>query len=136
MSFRFLSLCCIIPAKYVEATNKYLEAAMNARIIGSGTETMDPNLYDPLKYSSFHAFANDLIALMPMDELHLTSSVFVGPACSTQVRYINTEDYEGGFDGAAVADMLMLTSIEPDYRNWTPSFLWTTVRRTQSLCSN
>ncbi|GMI92760.1 D14-LIKE2 [Hibiscus trionum] len=155
-----------------------LQAAMNARILGSGTETMvlahgfggdqslwdkilpyltkhyqvlvfdwpfsgavkDPNLYDPLKYSSFDSFAHDLIALM--EELHLTSSVFVGHSMSGMIgciasikkpllfnrlilvgaspRYIDIDDYEGGFDAVAVSSML--TSIESDYENWTSSF--------------
>ncbi|XP_012444324.2 strigolactone esterase D14 [Gossypium raimondii] len=155
-----------------------LKAAMNARVIGSGSETMilahgfggdqslwdkilpyltkhyhvllfdwlcsgtvkDPNLYDPLKYASFDAFADDLIALM--DELHLTSSVFVGHSMSGMIgciasikrpqlfsrlifvgsspRYITTDDYEGGFDGAAIDNMM--SSIESDYGNWTSNF--------------
>ncbi|MBA0564463.1 hypothetical protein Golax_006967 [Gossypium laxum] len=156
-----------------------LQAAMNARIIGSGSETMVlahgfggdqslwdkilpyltkhyqvllfdwlfsgavkyPNLYDPLRYSSFDAFADDLIALM--DELHLTSSVFVGHSMSGMIgciasikrpqlfsrliligaspRYINTDDYEGGLEGATIDNMI--TSIESGYENWTLSFV-------------
>ncbi|KAG4144204.1 hypothetical protein ERO13_D05G022800v2 [Gossypium hirsutum] len=152
-----------------------LQAAMNARIIGSGSETMVlahgfggdqslwdkilpyltkhyqvllfdwlfsgavkyPNLYDPLRYSSF----DDLIALM--DELHLTSSVFVGHSMSGMIgciasikrpqlfsrliligaspRYINTDDYEGGLEGATIDNMI--TSIESGYENWTLSFV-------------
>lgn len=40
----------------------------------------DPNLYDPVKYSSYDAFANDLISLI--EELNLESSVFVGHSMS------------------------------------------------------
>ncbi|XWS17218.1 hypothetical protein CRYUN_Cryun33cG0049400 [Craigia yunnanensis] len=160
-----------------------LQEAMNARIIGSGSETMvlahgfgadqsvwdkvlpyltqhyqvvvfdwtfagavkDPNLFDPLKYTSYDAFANDLIALM--DELDLKSSVFVGHSMSGMIgciasikrpelfnwlilvvaspRYINTDDYEGGFDAAAIDNIL--SDIESDYENWASSFLALTV---------
>ncbi|XVF49229.1 hypothetical protein PTKIN_Ptkin03bG0251800 [Pterospermum kingtungense] len=153
-------------------------AAMNARTIGSGSETMvlahgfgadqsvwdkilpyltqhyqvvvfdwtfsgavkDPNLFDPLKYTSYDAFANDLIALM--DELDLKSSVFVGHSMSGMIgciasikrpelfkrlilvgaspRYINIDDYEGGFEDAAVDNIL--STIESDYENWTSGF--------------
>ncbi|KAE8682865.1 hypothetical protein F3Y22_tig00111234pilonHSYRG00095 [Hibiscus syriacus] len=153
-------------------------AAMNAKLVGSGSETMvlahgfgadqsvwdkvlpcltqhyqvvvfdwtfsgaikDPNLFDPLKYSSYDAFADDLIALM--DELHLKNSVFVGHSMSGMIgciasikrpqlftrlvlvaaspRYINIDDYEGGFDEAAIDGIL--SSIEFDYENWTSIF--------------
>ncbi|XVF34791.1 hypothetical protein REPUB_Repub18cG0088900 [Reevesia pubescens] len=155
-----------------------LQAAMNAKIIGSGSETMvlahgfgadqsvwdkilpyltqyyqvvvfdwtfsgavqDPNLFDPLKYSSYDAFANDLIALM--DELNLKSSVFVGHSMSGMIgciasikrpelfnililvgaspRYINLDDYEGGFEDEAIDNIL--SNIKSDYENWTSSF--------------
>ncbi|XP_022731665.1 strigolactone esterase D14-like [Durio zibethinus] len=155
-----------------------LQAAMNARIIGSGSKTMvlahgfggdqsvwdkilpyltkhyrvvvfdwtfsgavkDPNLFDPLKYSSYDAFANDLIALM--DKLDLKSSVFVGHSMSGMIgciasikrpqlfnrlilvgaspRYINIDDYEGGFEDAAID--IILSSIKSDYDNWASSF--------------
>ncbi|OMO58081.1 hypothetical protein COLO4_34882 [Corchorus olitorius] len=155
-----------------------VQAAMNARIIGSGNETMvlahgyggdqsvwdkilpyltqhyqvvvfdwtfsgavkDPNLFDPLKYSSYHPFADDLIALM--DELNLSSSVFVGHSMSGMIgciasikrpdlfsrlilvaaspRYINTDDYEGGFDDGAIDNII--SNIESNYENWTSAF--------------
>ncbi|MCL7022079.1 hypothetical protein MKW94_005180 [Papaver nudicaule] len=97
-------------------------AAMNARIIGSGEDTIifahgfgtdqsiwektipfftqryrvllfdwcfsgsikEPNhLYDPVKYSSFDGFANDLIDLL--DEIDLKASVFVGHSMSGMI---------------------------------------------------
>lgn len=157
---------------------KSLQASMNARIIGSGGETMvlahgfgldqsvwdkilpyltqhyqvvvfdwlfsgavkDPNIFDPLKYSSYDAFANDLIALM--DELDLKSSVFVGHSMSGMIgciasikrpelfnrlilvgaspRYINIDEYEGGFEAAAIDNLL--SDVECNYQNWTSSF--------------
>ncbi|KAK8595635.1 hypothetical protein V6N13_000336 [Hibiscus sabdariffa] len=153
-------------------------AAMNARILGSGSETMvlahgfggdqsvwnkllpcltqhyqvvvfdwtfsgavqDPNLFDPTKYTSYDAFADDLIALM--DELHLKPSVFVGHSMSAMIgcvasikrsqlftrlvlvsgspRYINIDDYEGGFDEAGIDGII--SSIESNYETWTSIF--------------
>lgn len=101
-----------------------LSAALNAKIIGAGTEPMvlahgfgvdqsiwdkitpflaqhykimvfdwpfsgsvqDTNLYDPVKYSSYDAFANDLITLL--DENCLKSSVFIGHSMSGMIGCI------------------------------------------------
>lgn len=103
---------------------KGLSAAMNARIIGSGSEAIilahgyggdqslwdkilpclaknyqvlvfdwafsgaveDPNLFEPIKYSSYDAFADDLISLI--DEMNLKSSVFVGHSMSGMIGCI------------------------------------------------
>lgn len=46
----------------------------------------DPSLFDPVKYSSYDAFANDLISLM--DELDLKSSVLVGHSMSGMIGCI------------------------------------------------
>ncbi|XVF49231.1 hypothetical protein PTKIN_Ptkin03bG0251900 [Pterospermum kingtungense] len=101
----------------------------------------DPNyLFDPLKYTSYDAFADDLIALM--DELGLKSSVFVGHSLSGMIgcvastkrpqlfsrlilvgaspRYTNTDGYEGGFEDATIDNML--SNIESDYENWISAF--------------
>ncbi|MBA0806731.1 hypothetical protein Gohar_022589 [Gossypium harknessii] len=136
---------------------KSLQAAMNARIIGSGSETMVlahgfggdqslwdkilpyltkhyqvllfdwlfsgavkyPNLYDPLRYSSFDAFADDLIALM--DELHLTSSVFVGHSMSGMIGCIASIKRPQLFSGLILVGAS--PSIESGYENWTLSFV-------------
>ncbi|MBA0806730.1 hypothetical protein Gohar_022588 [Gossypium harknessii] len=133
-----------------------LKAAMNARVIGSGSETMilahgfggdqslwdkilpyltkhyhvllfdwlcsgtvkDPNLYDPLKYASFDAFADDLIALM--DELHLTSSVLVGHSMSGMIGCIASIKKPQLFSRLIFVGSS--PSIESDYGNWTSSF--------------
>ena len=122
-----------------------LQEAMNARIIGSGRETMvlahgfgadqsvwekiipyltlhyqvvvfdwtfsgavkDPNLFDPLKYSSYDAFANDLIALM--DELDLKSSVFVGHSMSGMIGCI------ASIKRPELFNRLMLVGASPRY---------------------
>jgi pimeloyl-ACP methyl ester carboxylesterase len=46
----------------------------------------DPNLFDPVKYSSYDAFASDLIALV--DEMNLQSLVFVGHSMSGMIGCI------------------------------------------------
>jgi pimeloyl-ACP methyl ester carboxylesterase len=46
----------------------------------------DHSLFNPLKYSSYDAFANDLIALL--DELNLQSLVFVGHSMSGMIGCI------------------------------------------------
>ncbi|KAA8535007.1 hypothetical protein F0562_030010 [Nyssa sinensis] len=157
---------------------KLLSTAMNARIIGSGDQTIilahgyggdqsfwdkilpclsqhyqvllfdwnfsgavkDQNLFDPVKYTSLEAFADDLITLV--EEMNLRSSVFVGHSMSGMIgciasikrpelftrlillgaspRYINGEDYEGGFEESAVKQML--TNLELNFNNWASFF--------------
>ncbi|CAN4116820.1 unnamed protein product [Withania somnifera] len=97
-------------------------------------------LFDADKYSSYYAFADDLIALA--DEMKLDSSIFVGHSMSgiigciasikrpslfnrlilvsSSPRFINLEDYEGGFE---VTDMEeMLKNIEKNFEVWSSSF--------------
>ncbi|KAI3923695.1 hypothetical protein MKW98_011325 [Papaver atlanticum] len=154
-------------------------AAMNARIIGSGEDTIifahgfgtdqsiwdktipfftkryrvllfdwcfsgsiqEPNhLFDPVKHSSFDGFANDLIDLL--DEIGLKSSVFVGHSMSGMIgclasirrpdlfkrlillgaspRYINCEDYEGGFEETQIEDIFV--NIESNFHGWASYF--------------
>ncbi|KAL5768896.1 hypothetical protein ACOSP7_015442 [Xanthoceras sorbifolium] len=100
----------------------------------------DPNLFDPVKHSSYEAFANDLITLL--DENDVKSSVFVGHSMSGMIgclasvkrpelfkrlilvaaspRYINTDDYEGGFQTSDVEQII--TNIETNYNEWSSSF--------------
>lgn len=100
----------------------------------------DPSLFDPVKYSSYDAFANDLIILM--DELDLKSSVLVGHSMSGMIgciasikrpdlfkklilvaaspRYINADDYEGGFNNSEVEDII--SNIESNFYNWAQAF--------------
>lgn len=107
----------------------------------SGAVTVkDPALFDPVKYSSYDAFADDLIALL--DELSFKSSVFVGHSMSAMIgciasikrpdlfnrliligaspRYINTEDYEGGFESRIVDNMI--SNVETNYEEWATAF--------------
>ncbi|KAL2532670.1 alpha/beta-Hydrolases superfamily protein [Abeliophyllum distichum] len=155
-----------------------MSTAMNAKIIGSGEETLvlahgfgtdqsiwdkvvpyladhcqvvvfdwcfsgavkDPDLYDAAKYSTYDAFADDIICLL--DEMKLKSSVFVGHSMSgmigciasikrpdlfhklilvtTSPRFLNSEDYEGGFELSDVEQIF--SSIESNYEQWTSSF--------------
>ncbi|KAI4380688.1 hypothetical protein MLD38_006851 [Melastoma candidum] len=157
---------------------KPLSETMNARILGTGTETLvlghgfgvdqsiwdkifpslvgryrvvlfdwffsgtvkDPNLFDPKKYCSYYPYAEDLISLL--DEMGLKNVILIGHSMSAMIgciasvkrpelfeklvlvlaspRYLNTEDYEGGFDAAAVDGMI--ASIESDYNLWATSF--------------
>ncbi|PIA65205.1 hypothetical protein AQUCO_00100587v1 [Aquilegia coerulea] len=100
----------------------------------------DPNEFDPIKYSSLDAFAKDLIALL--DEMNLTSSVFIGHSMSGMVgclasikrgdlfkrlvvigaspRYMNSEDYEGGFEKPQIDQIF--TSIESNFPVWATNF--------------
>ncbi|KAL3535777.1 hypothetical protein ACH5RR_004238 [Cinchona calisaya] len=162
---------------------KTLSTAMNARIIGSGNETIilahgyggdhsvwdkvisslaqsykvlvfdwsfsgavkDLDLFDAAKYSSYDAFADDIIALL--EEMNLKSCVFVGHSMSGMIgciasvkrpdlftrlvlvssspRFINSEDYEGGFEMPHVEQLL--ASIESNYEQWATSFASTVV---------
>ncbi|KAF5459084.1 hypothetical protein F2P56_023071 [Juglans regia] len=160
-------------------TEKDLSTALNAKIIGSGSEVMvlahgfggdqsvwdkilpslsqhysvlifdwnfsgaidqDLNLYDPVKYSSYDAFANDLVELL--DEMRLKSLVFVGHSMSGMIgciasikrpdlfkrlilvgsspRYINTKGYEGGFGNSDIEQII--SNVESNYQNWASAF--------------
>ncbi|KAG8372706.1 hypothetical protein BUALT_Bualt12G0094600 [Buddleja alternifolia] len=109
----------------------------------------DPTLYDPARYSSYDAFADDLIYVM--DEMKLNSSssssssssvVFVGHSMSAIIgciasikrphlfrklllvgpspRFINEDEYEGGFHMSEIEDMF--SSIESNFEAWASSF--------------
>ncbi|KAF9617260.1 hypothetical protein IFM89_035204 [Coptis chinensis] len=155
-----------------------LKASMNARIIGSGDDTVilahgfggdqsiwdktvsclaqqysvmvfdwnfsgatnDPSMFDPVKYSSYDAFAKDLIALL--DEMNLSSSVFIGHSMSGMIgclasikrpdlfkrlvligaspRYLNSEDYEGGFEKPQIEEIFL--NIESNFQMWATNF--------------
>lgn len=100
----------------------------------------DKSLYDPVKYSSLEAFADDLITLMTQMELEAVT--FVGHSMSGMIgclasikrpqlfkslillgaspRYINTDDYQGGFTSSDIEQLLR--SIESNYENWVSAF--------------
>ncbi|CAI9100288.1 OLC1v1037253C1 [Oldenlandia corymbosa var. corymbosa] len=157
---------------------KSISKSMNAKILGSGKQTIvlahgyggdnsvwdnvinplselyqvlvfdwsfsgvvkDLDLFDAVKYSSYDAFADDLIDLL--EEMNLKSSVFVGHSMSGMIgciasvkrpdlftrlvlvasspRFINTDEYEGGFEIPQVEQLF--ASIESNYDQWAPSF--------------
>ena len=84
--------------------------------VGSGNS--DPRAYDFAKYDSLHGYADDVVEIM--DALELTDAVYVGHSVSAMIgvlasitdgsrfgslilvgpspKYINTGEYEGGFE--------------------------------------
>ncbi|GAB2232496.1 hypothetical protein Drorol1_Dr00011533, partial [Drosera rotundifolia] len=102
-------------------------------------ELEDP--FDTVKYSTYDTFADDLIGLM--DEMELGSQpVFVGHSMSGMIgciasirrpelfkkliligaspRYLNSEDYEGGFERPEVDQLL--SAIESNFHSWASAF--------------
>ncbi|KAK8949138.1 putative esterase KAI2 [Platanthera zijinensis] len=89
---------------------------------------------------SFEAFADELISLL--DEIKMKGVVFVGHSMSGMIgciasvkrpelfahlllvsaspRYMNLEDYEGGFDVPMIESLL--NSIRSDFHSWSESF--------------
>lgn len=101
----------------------------------SGAVT-DKSLYDHAKYTSFEPYADDLITII--DEMDLKCVTFVGHSMSAMIgciastkkpelfkrlilvtaspRYINTDDYEGGFESSDIEQLV--STIESQYENW------------------
>ncbi|KAF2304564.1 hypothetical protein GH714_033602 [Hevea brasiliensis] len=99
------------------------------------------HLFDPDKYSSYDAFADDLICLIDDMNLNLPL-VFIGHSMSGMIgciasikrpelfkrivligsspRYINADDYEGGFNKSEIDDIV--SNIESDFQNWVLGF--------------
>ncbi|XP_008775243.2 strigolactone esterase D14-like [Phoenix dactylifera] len=93
------------------------------------------------KYSSFTAFADDLISLI--DETNLDGVIFIGHSMSGMIgciasvkrpdlfshlvligaspRYLNSEGYEGGFERMEVEKMFV--AIESNFQSWAQSFV-------------
>ncbi|KAL3747543.1 hypothetical protein ACJRO7_016351 [Eucalyptus globulus] len=100
----------------------------------------DKNLFDPGKYSTYDAYADDLIALL--DERGLKSVIFLGHSMSGMIgciasikrpelfqrlmlllaspRYLNLGDYVGGFEESQIDDMV--SSIRSNYQEWVENF--------------
>ncbi|GAA0150730.1 hypothetical protein Leryth_022199 [Lithospermum erythrorhizon] len=100
----------------------------------------DPNLFDSGKYTSYDAFADDLITIM--DEMNLSSTIYVGHSMSGMIgciasikrpelfkklvlvsaspRFKNSEDYEGGFEESDIEQLI--SNIEHNYEIWSTSF--------------
>ncbi|OEL15209.1 Strigolactone esterase D14 [Dichanthelium oligosanthes] len=92
-------------------------------------------------YYTFSRFADELVALM--DEMKLSGAVYVGHSMAGMIgciasikrpdlfahlvlvgaspRYMNSEDYEGGFDESDIE--AMLASISSDFHGWAEGFV-------------
>ena len=102
--------------------------------VGSGRS--DLSAYDPEKYGSLRGYAADLVEICR--ELELTDVVFVGHSVSAMIgvlafeqapelfgalvmvgpspRYVNDDDYTGGFSRADIAGLL--DSLESNHLGW------------------
>src|SRR4051812_12893278 len=102
--------------------------------VGAGGS--DLSAYDPARYSSLHAYADDVLAICR--ELDLREVIFVGHSVSAMIgalaaieepdrfaklvfvgpspRYIDAEGYRGGFEEADIAELL--DSLESNYLGW------------------
>ncbi|KAL9242384.1 hypothetical protein vseg_016389 [Gypsophila vaccaria] len=98
------------------------------------------NGFDPIKYGSFDAYVDELVGLV--DEMSIKTCVFVGHSMAGMIgcmasikrpllfkkliligaspRYINTEDYEGGFETPEIDQLL--TTIETNFMPWASAF--------------
>ncbi|MEP7203815.1 MAG: alpha/beta hydrolase [Ilumatobacteraceae bacterium] len=103
-------------------------------LVGAGHS--DLSAYDPTRYSSLQAYADDILEIC--DELTLTDLIFVGHSVSAMIgalaaikeptrfdklvmigpspRYIDDDDYVGGFDENDISDML--DSLDSNYLGW------------------
>ncbi|CAO2841468.1 unnamed protein product [Amaranthus hypochondriacus] len=103
-------------------------------------EVQSNHCFDALKYDSLHAFSDDLLSLM--DEMNIKTCTFVGHSMSAMIgciasikrphlfkklvligaspKYINTEDYEGGFDATQIEQFI--ETIETNFLIWATAF--------------
>lgn len=102
--------------------------------VGSGQS--DLSAFEPGKYDSLHGYADDLLEVV--QSLDLTNAIVVGHSVGSMIavlaatrdasrlgalvlvgpspRYVNTDDYVGGFGQAAMDSML--DSLDADYLGW------------------
>ena len=102
--------------------------------VGAGES--DPSAYDPTRYTTLQAYADDLLDIV--GELDLTGVIFVGHSVSAMVgvlaaiaqperfaklvlvgpspRYIDDGLYAGGFSAADIEELL--ESLESNYLGW------------------
>ncbi|MGK5115085.1 MULTISPECIES: alpha/beta fold hydrolase [unclassified Geodermatophilus] len=102
--------------------------------VGSGRS--DLSAYDPVKYGSLQGYADDVVEICR--ELELTDVVFVGHSVSSMIgvlaaarapevfgalvmvgpspRYVDDEDYTGGFSRADIAGLL--ESLDSNHLGW------------------
>ncbi|KAL5228860.1 hypothetical protein ABZP36_017125 [Zizania latifolia] len=108
---------------------------------GGGGGADDAAEDDEEQRYTFARFADELVALM--DEMEVSRAVYVGHSMSGMVgciasvkrpdlfthlvlvgaspRYINSEDYEGGFDQPDIDELL--ASISSDFHSWAKGFV-------------
>ena len=102
----------------------------------AGAGGADPAAYDPHKYSSLKAYADDVLEIC--SELDLTNVIFVGHSVSAMIgvlaaadqperfcalvlvgpspRYINDDGYVGGFSRSDIEGLL--DSLDSNYLGW------------------
>jgi sigma-B regulation protein RsbQ len=102
--------------------------------VGAGRS--DASAYDPARYTTLHAYADDLLDIL--GELDLTGVIFVGHSVSAMIgvlaaiarpdrfaklvlvgpspRYIDDDLYVGGFSAADIEELL--ESLESNYLGW------------------
>ncbi|KAH9619992.1 hypothetical protein KSS87_005339 [Heliosperma pusillum] len=105
-----------------------------------GAGTTNPDYFDFDRYSTLQGFAHDLLAIL--EELHVTSCVFLGHSLSAVVgaiasvlrphlfsklifisaspRYLNDVDYYGGFEQEDLNQLF--EAIESNYKAWCSGF--------------
>ncbi|KDP21908.1 hypothetical protein JCGZ_03046 [Jatropha curcas] len=101
---------------------------------------VNPNLYDPNKYSNFEGYANDLVTLL--DVLNVNQSTYIGHSMSAMIgclasikrpelfhhlvllsgspRYLNAEGYDGGFERSEINTTLR--NINQNFSSWVENF--------------
>jgi sigma-B regulation protein RsbQ len=101
-----------------------------------GAGGSDLSAYDPVRYGSLDAYAEDVLAICR--ELHLHHVIFVGHSVSAMIgvlaavkepdtfaklvlvgpspRYIDDDDYVGGFSESDISELL--DSLESNYLGW------------------
>jgi sigma-B regulation protein RsbQ len=105
--------------------------------VGAGGS--DLGAYDRGKYDSLHGYADDVLAII--DELDLQDVIYVGHSVSSMIgvlaanrepsrfgglilvgpsaRYVNAEDYFGGFEQSDIDSLL--DSLDSNYLGWSSS---------------
>lgn len=102
--------------------------------VGAGGS--DPSAYDPAKYSTLDGYASDVLEIL--EALDVTDAVYVGHSVSSMIgvvasiadpsrfgslvlvnpspRYIDDEDYRGGFRDSDIAELL--DDLDANYLGW------------------
>ncbi|KAJ4892242.1 putative esterase KAI2 [Raphanus sativus] len=105
-----------------------------------GAGTTNPEYFDFDRYSTLEGFAFDLIAIL--EELNIESCIFVGHSLSAMVgvlaslhrpelfskivmvsaspRFVNDDDYEGGFDQEDIKQLF--EAMQSNYKAWCLGF--------------